>query len=80
MVKNPPANAGDADVVPWSGRPPRVGLGMDRGQETQVAARTWNVRWVFTCFKVKTGWTQFQMDLSKPVQNFSLKGVKAFLL
>ena len=26
-VKNPPANAGDADVVPGSGRPPRVGNG-----------------------------------------------------
>ena len=27
MVKNPPANAGDAGLIPGSGRSPRVGKG-----------------------------------------------------
>ena len=27
MVKNLPANAGDADLIPWSGRYPRGGHG-----------------------------------------------------
>ena len=27
MVKNPPANAGDVDLIPGSGRSPRVGNG-----------------------------------------------------
>ena len=27
MVKNPPANAGDAGLIPWSGRSPGEGNG-----------------------------------------------------
>ena len=42
MVKNPPANAGDSGLIPWSGRSPEEGnpqnscLGMPHGQRNLV--------------------------------------------